>query len=65
MYESFYQFREKPFSLLVDPKFLYIGENYCKILAKMQASVTHHDGIVLITGELGCGKTTLVQYLER
>lgn len=64
MYKSFYQFREKPFSILPDPKFIYIGENHRNALTKIQASITQHVGMVLITGEVGCGKTTLLQYLK-
>lgn len=64
MYESYYGFREKPFSLLPDPRFFYISKKHHKTLIQLHAGVKHCAGITLITGEIGCGKTTLVQYLK-
>ena len=64
MYESFYGFREKPFSLLPDPHFFYFGKKHRKTLIKFRSGVMDYAGITLITGEIGCGKTTLVQYLK-
>jgi len=63
MYESFYGFREQPFSLLPDPAFLYVGKKHRKTLTKLRSGVMNQAGITLITGEIGSGKTTLIQHL--
>ena len=65
MYRSFYQFREKPFSLLPDPAFLYISGKHRKALAKFRSGILNRAGTTLITGEIGAGKTTLIQHLVR
>jgi putative secretion ATPase (PEP-CTERM system associated) len=63
MYESFYNFNEKPFSLLPDPEFLYLGERHKEALSMLEYGMMHRAGIILITGEIGCGKTTLIRHL--
>lgn len=63
MYESFYEFREKPFSLLPDPEFLYLGETHSTALTMLETGLMNLAGITVITGEIGCGKTTLIRYL--
>lgn len=64
MYESFYGFHTKPFSLLPDPSFMYVEEVHRKTLAKLISGVNNHIGVTLVTGEAGCGKTTLIHYLK-
>lgn len=63
MYESFYGFREKPFSLLPDPAFLYMSEKHRMALAMLQYGVMNQAGFTVITGEIGSGKTTLIRQL--
>ncbi|HHO68357.1 MAG TPA: hypothetical protein ENK12_04920, partial [Gammaproteobacteria bacterium] len=63
MYERFYAFRERPFSLLPDPDFLFPGVHHCEALDKLQAAVADRSGFCVITGEVGAGKTTLVRAL--
>lgn len=63
MYESFYGFREKPFSLLPDPDFLYLGKNHRTALTMLQYGLTNQSGFTVIAGEIGCGKTTLIRHL--
>lgn len=63
MYESFYGFSEKPFSLLPDPGFLYLGERHQEALSLLEYGLMYRAGIILITGEIGCGKTTLIRHL--
>jgi general secretion pathway protein A len=65
MYQSFYQLREKPFSLLPDPAFLYVSDKHRKALAKLRSGILNRAGTTLITGEIGSGKTTLIQHLVR
>ena len=65
MYRSFYKLRGKPFSLLPDPAFLYVSGKHRKALAKLRSGIMNRAGITLITGEIGAGKTTLIQHLIR
>ena len=65
MYRSFYNLRGKPFSLLPDPAFLYVSGKHRKALAKLRSGIMNRAGITLITGEIGSGKTTLIQHLIR
>ncbi|HGG59460.1 MAG TPA: AAA family ATPase [Gammaproteobacteria bacterium] len=63
MYEAFYGFSEKPFSLLPDPGFLYLGERHQEALSLLEYGLMYRAGIILITGQIGCGKTTLIRHL--
>ena len=63
MYESFYGFSEKPFSLLPDPSFLYMGKKHSLAYAMLQYGLTNRAGFTVITGRIGCGKTTLLRHL--
>lgn len=62
MYESFYSLRERPFSKTPDPRFLYLGRMHREALARLAYAVEERD-LVLLTGEIGCGKTTLSRSL--
>jgi len=63
MYENFYGFREKPFEITPDPKFLYLSENHKEALAHLTYAVRERKGFTVITGEVGTGKTTLIKTL--
>ena len=63
MYEPFYGFSEKPFSLLPDPDFLYMGDKHSSAYAMLQYGLTNQAGFTVITGGIGCGKTTLLRHL--
>jgi general secretion pathway protein A len=63
MYTTFYNLREKPFEITPDPRFLYLGENHKEALAHLIYAVRERRGFTVITGEVGTGKTTLVQTL--
>ena len=63
MYRTFYGLRDKPFTLLPDPDFLYLGKNHATALAMLQYAIMSRAGITLVTGEIGCGKTTMVRQL--
>jgi len=66
MYESFFGFRELPFSLTPDPRFLWLSETHEEGLAALYYGITRRKGFVLLTGEVGAGKTTLLRaVLER
>lgn len=64
MYEKFYGFNEKPFSLLPDPAFLYMTKVHTMALSMLEYSLTNESaGICVISGEIGSGKTTLIRKL--
>lgn len=63
MYTDFYNLREKPFNLTPSPRFLYLGEIHKEALALITYGVMEQKGFVLLTGEVGTGKTTVVQAL--
>lgn len=62
MYETYFGLRERPFSKTPDPRFLYLSRGHREALARMQYAVEERD-LVLLTGEIGCGKTTLSRAL--
>ncbi|MCB2113629.1 MAG: AAA family ATPase [Parvularculaceae bacterium] len=63
MYEEFYGLTEKPFSIQPDPSFLYWGRGHRLAYAMLEYGVVNHAGISVVTGEVGCGKTTLIHRL--
>lgn len=62
MFEEFYGLNTKPFTKTPDPKFLYFSRSHEEALARMHYAVEERD-IILLTGEVGCGKTTLTRAL--
>ena len=65
MYNGFFGFREKPFKLVPNPEFLFLGRSHEEALAHLTYAVSQGDGFVEITGEVGTGKTTLCRvFLE-
>jgi len=65
MYEAFYGFREKPFSALPDPDFLYLSKKHEMALTYLDYGLSSQSGFMVLTGEVGAGKTTLLNYLLR
>jgi len=66
MYEKYYHLREKPFSLAPDPAYLYMAKRHQHALTMLEYVLAEATGFALITGEVGCGKTTVVRhFLER
>ncbi len=63
MYEAYYSLTEKPFSILPDPEFIYWGRAHSMAFAMLEYGIMNHAGFTVITGEIGCGKTTLIRHL--
>ncbi len=63
MYEEFFNFRERPFSLSPDPTFLYMGKCHRMALTMLNYGLRSEAGITVITGEVGAGKTTLIHHV--
>jgi len=63
MYLDFFQLREFPFRLTPDTEFLYMSSAHARAKAYMDYTVWNREGFVIITGEIGCGKTTLIKKL--
>jgi len=63
MYEQYYGFSEKPFSLQPDPGFLFLGKKHSIAYTMLEYGVTNGSPITVISGEIGSGKTTLIRHL--
>jgi general secretion pathway protein A len=63
MYTHFYGLKEKPFEITPDPNFLYMSPGHREALAHLTYAVRERVGFTVVTGEVGTGKTTLVQSL--
>jgi general secretion pathway protein A len=63
MYEQYYGFAEKPFSLTPDPKYLYRSQPHADAFDLLQYAVRRREGFVVVTGDIGTGKTTLCRAL--
>ena len=63
MYEHYYGFSEKPFSLTPDSKYLFRSESHANAFELLQYAVQRREGFAVITGDIGTGKTTLCRAL--
>lgn len=63
MYRSFYNLSKKPFKISSDPRFLWNGEKHQEALANLRYGLLEPNGYVVLTGDVGTGKTTLVNAL--
>jgi type II secretory pathway predicted ATPase ExeA len=62
MYKAFYGLKERPFGKTPDPRFLYLAPQYEEAMARLQYAVEERE-IAVLTGDIGCGKTTLSRAL--
>lgn len=65
MYESYYRLSAKPFQLSPDPRFFYGSKGHRRAMAYLEYGLSLGEGFIVITGEVGAGKTTLVRNLFR
>lgn len=65
MYESHYGLSRKPFEISPDPDFLWYGEKHREGLAILKYGILENKGFLLITGEVGTGKTALIRAIEK
>lgn len=59
MYQEFYGFKEMPFNITPDPRFLYLSPTHQEALQHLKYGVQERKGFIVLVGEVGCGKTTL------
>ncbi len=64
MYESFYNFSGMPFQLTPDSRFFFGSRGHSKAIAHLNYGLAQGEGFIIITGEVGAGKTTLVEWLR-
>jgi len=63
MYLSHYNLSLKPFQISTDPRFLWLGENHKEAFATLKYGIMDNKGFLLLTGDVGTGKTTLINGL--
>lgn len=65
MYERFFGFQRRPFDLVPDPDFLFLGESHDSALANLVLGIESEKGFIVITGAVGTGKTTILRAVLR
>ncbi|HNC51657.1 MAG TPA: XrtA-associated ATPase [Accumulibacter sp.] len=63
MYESFYGLTSKPFQLNPDPSFYFASKQHRRAMAYLEYGLNQNEGFIVVTGEVGAGKTTIVRGL--
>ena len=63
IYQEYFGFTEAPFNITPDPGFLYLSASHREGLAQLSYGIKARKGFVVLTGEVGTGKTTLVHAL--
>ncbi len=64
MYIRFFDFKKKPFALTPDPEFLYLSPKHKKALTVLQYGLMSQAGFTVVSGQIGSGKTTLINYVQ-
>ena len=65
MYLNFYRLNSKPFQITTDPRFLWLGEKHSEALATLKYGILEDKGFLLLTGDVGTGKTALIKLLVK
>ena len=63
MYKEFYGLKEMPFNITPDPHFLFFSPVHQEAIQHLRYGISEKKGFIVLTGEVGCGKTTLCRYL--
>src|SRR5256714_13156160 len=63
MYTEFYGLRELPFALTPDPRYLYFTPSHTEVMANLHYGIESGRGLIVVTGEVGTGKTTLLRWM--
>jgi general secretion pathway protein A len=63
MYCEYYDFREKPFTITPNPRFIFLSKNHQEAFAHLLYGIDNHVGFIELTGEVGTGKTTVLRTL--
>jgi general secretion pathway protein A len=63
LYQEYFGFREAPFNISPDPSFLYLSASHREALAQLSYGIRGRKGFIVLTGEVGTGKTTLIRAL--
>jgi general secretion pathway protein A len=61
MYLEYYGLKECPFSLTPDPRYIFKTESHLEVLATVKYGVDQNKGLIVVSGEVGCGKTTILR----
>lgn len=63
MYAEFYGLRELPFALTPDPRFIYFTPSHTEVMANLHYGIEAGKGLIVVTGEVGTGKTTILRWM--
>lgn len=63
MYKEFYHLKEEPFNITADPDFFFSSTHHSEAFSNLVYGINHRKGILVVTGEIGTGKTTLIKTL--
>jgi general secretion pathway protein A len=63
MYHEFYQLKDDPFNVTADPEFFFSSKSHLEAISSLAYGIEHRKGIIVLTGEIGTGKTTLCRKL--
>ena len=63
MYAEFYGLKELPFALTPDPRFIYFTPSHTEVMANLHYGIEAGKGLVVVTGEVGTGKTTILRWM--
>src|ERR1043165_1255982 len=61
MYERFFGFRERPFDLTPNPRYLVLTESHREALSNLEYAISSRKGVTVLIGEAGAGKTTVIR----
>jgi general secretion pathway protein A len=63
VYSEFYGLRELPFALTPDPRFIYFTPSHTEVMANLHYGIESGKGLIVVTGEVGTGKTTILRWM--